>query len=139
MDRLRNALILAAVVWSAARPAAAQQADLPIPTEFDTVYVALLIRTGGGPTDSAAVERLFLAHVQFKLRLLADGSRWPPGPPSPATTRSSPAFRCSEQAASPMPAASPRPTPPFARAASASGSCSGWCRADGCDNRAPGP
>lgn len=42
--------------------------------------MALLIRTGGGPTDSAAVERLFLAHVQFKLRLLADGISLASGP-----------------------------------------------------------
>lgn len=82
MSLARRLLIAGFTLFAAAGPLSAQRADLPIPTEFDTVHVALLIRTGGGPTDTAVVRRLIYDHMQYKLRLLADGISLASGPTS---------------------------------------------------------
>lgn len=49
-------------------------ATLPLPTEFDTLYAAFLTRTTGGPALSAeALQLLRTLHIQYTLRLQADG------------------------------------------------------------------
>lgn len=49
------------------------RAPLPIPTEWDTFYVAFL-KPGPTPADSASPSRTVLdGHIQYQLRLQAEG------------------------------------------------------------------
>lgn len=72
-------LLIAAVVCLGASNADAVpplgSATLPLPTEFDTLYAAFLTRTEGGPALTAdALQLLRTLHIQYTLRLQADGN-----------------------------------------------------------------
>jgi len=67
---------------AAPTPRARTQAALPLPTEWETRFVVLLMRNPdyAAPSDPAEVEALTQAHIQYTLTLQRDGTAQAAGP-----------------------------------------------------------
>lgn len=75
---MRPIRFIAVLVSALGAPLAAASplgsAALPMPAEWQTLYAAFLTRTTGGPVLSDDAQRLLQTlHIQYQLRLQADG------------------------------------------------------------------